>query len=102
MVSVTDRIGMVKERLLTLTWRLHDDLSSEVFDEGTKELIENCRVICDLKSLLVKIYQKGSVIVGLEKPKCSEKYHWKCCDYRRRQFDKSLSNVCGLFRNYIY
>ena len=78
-VSVADRIGIVKERLSTLTWRLHDDLSSEVFDDGTKELIKNCRVICDLKSLLVKIYQIGSVIVELEKAKCSEKYHWKCC-----------------------
>ena len=29
-------------------------------------MIENCRVICDLKSLLEKIYQKGSVMVGLE------------------------------------
>ena len=78
-VSVADRIGIVKERLSTLTWRLHDDLLSEVFDDGTKELIKNCRVICDLKSLLVKIYQIGSVIVELEKAKCSEKYHWKCC-----------------------
>ena len=32
-------------------------------------MIENCRVICDLKSLLEKIYQKGSVIVGLEAAK---------------------------------
>ena len=29
-------------------------------------MIENCRIICDLKSLLEKIYQKGSVVVGLE------------------------------------
>ena len=57
---------MVKERLSTLTWRLHNDLANEVFDDCTKEVIENCRVICDLKSLLEKIYQKGSVIVGLE------------------------------------
>ena len=34
-----------------------------------KEVIENCRVICDLKSLLEKIYQKGSFIVGLEEAK---------------------------------
>ena len=57
---------MVKERLSTLTWRLHNDLANEVFDDCTKEVIENCRVICDLKSLLEKIYQKGSVMVGLE------------------------------------
>ena len=29
-------------------------------------MIENFRIICDLKSLLEKIYQKGSVVVGLE------------------------------------
>ena len=68
-LSVSDGIGMVKERLFILTWRLHNDLSSEVFDDGTKEVIKNCRVICDLKSLLVKIYQKGSVMVGLEETK---------------------------------
>ena len=65
-VSAAGRISMVKERLSTLTWRLHNDLANEVFDDCTKEVIENCRVICDLKSLLEKIYQKGSVMVGLE------------------------------------
>ena len=39
------------------------------FDEGTKEVIKNCRVFCDLKSLLVKIYQKGSIMVGLKEAK---------------------------------
>ena len=65
-VSVAGGIGMVKQRLSTLTWRLHNDLPNEVFDDCTKELIKNCRVICDLKSLPEKIYQKGSVMVGLE------------------------------------
>ena len=65
-VSAADGIGMVKERLSTLTWRLHNDLANEVFDDCTKEVIENCRVICDMKSLLEKIYQKGSAMVGLE------------------------------------
>ena len=65
-VSAADLIGMVKERLSTLTWRLHNDLGNEVFDDCTKEVIENCRVICDLKSFLEKIYQKRSVMVGLE------------------------------------
>ena len=68
-VSATDATGMVKERLSTLTRRFHNDLANEVFDDCTKEVIENCRVICDLKSLLEKIYQKGSVIVGLEAAK---------------------------------
>ena len=65
-VSAADGIGMVKERLFTLTWRLHNDLANEVFDDCTKEVIQNCRLICDLKSLLEKIYQEGSVMVGLE------------------------------------
>ena len=52
--------------LRTLTWRLHRDLSDEVFDKTTKELIENCRVVCDLKALSTRIKDKGSVLVGLE------------------------------------
>ena len=50
-VSGADGIGMVKERLSTLTRRLHNNLANKAFDGCTKELIENCRVICDLKSL---------------------------------------------------
>ena len=65
-VSAADGIGVAKERLSTLTWRLHNDLANKAFDDCTKEVIENCRVICDLKSLLEKIYQRGSVMVGLE------------------------------------
>ena len=64
-LSVADGTDMVKERLSTLTWWLHNDLSSEVFDDGTQEEIQNCRVNFDLKSLLVKIYQKGSGMVRL-------------------------------------
>ena len=68
-VSATDGIGMMEERLSTLTRRLHNNLGNKVFDGCTKEVIENCRVICDLKSLLEKIYQKGSAMVGLEETK---------------------------------
>ena len=68
-VSAADGIGLVKERLSTLTWRFHNDLANEVFDDCTKEVIENCRVTCDLKSLLEKICQKESVMVGLEEAK---------------------------------
>ena len=64
-LSVADGTDMVKERLSTLTWWLHNDFSSEVFDDGTQEVIQNCRVNFDLKSLLVKIYQKGSGMVRL-------------------------------------
>ena len=46
-----------------------NDLANEVFDDCTKEVIKNCRVICDLKSLLEEISQKVSVMFGLEEPK---------------------------------
>ena len=46
-----------------------NDLVNEVFDDCTKEVIKNCRVICDLKSLLEEISQKVSVMFGLEEPK---------------------------------
>ena len=31
--------------------------------------------------------------------RASLKHHWKCCDCRRRQFNESLSNICGSFKN---
>ena len=68
-VFAADGTGLVKERLSTLTWRFHNNLANEVSDDCTKEVIENCRVTCDLKSLLEKICQKGSVMVGLEEAK---------------------------------
>ena len=37
-VFVADGIGMVKERLSALTWRLHDYLANAVFDDCTKEV----------------------------------------------------------------
>ena len=53
--SAAGEIGMVKQRLSTSPWKLHNDLENEAFYECTKEVIGNCRVICDLKSLLEKI-----------------------------------------------
>ena len=68
-LSVADGIVMAKEWLSILTWRLHNDLSSEGFDDGTKEVIKNYRVICVLKSLLVNIYMKRGAMVGSEETK---------------------------------
>ena len=68
-VSAADGIGMGKERLSTVTKSFHNNLANKVFDGCAKEVIKNCRVICDLKSLLEKIYQKGSAMVGLEETK---------------------------------
>ena len=48
-------IKMVKERLITLAWRLHYDLSNDVFDQGTVTMKEHIRVNCTLKSLICKI-----------------------------------------------
>ena len=46
-VYAADGISILKERLSILTWRLHNDLAIEVLDFGTKEVMANCRVICD-------------------------------------------------------
>ena len=65
-LTIADGLYMVKERLKTLCWRLHHDLSNEVYDVGTVDIIENCRVVCDSRSLLLNLVRKGSVLVGLE------------------------------------
>ena len=36
-------------------------MTVQVFDEETKETIEHTRTICDLKSLLLKMKEKGSL-----------------------------------------
>ena len=57
---------MVKERLLTLAWRIHNDLSSEDFNFSTELMVEHCRVVCDLKLLLLRIHEKGALIGRFE------------------------------------
>ena len=37
-----------------------------MFNEDTKKMIENIRVVCDLKSVLSNIKEKGSVVFGLQ------------------------------------
>ena len=58
-VSAADGIGMVKERLSTLAWRLHNDLANEVLMTVQKK----CSKIVE------KIYQKGNAMVGLKEAK---------------------------------
>ena len=44
-VSAADGIGMVKERLSTLTWRLHNDLANEVLmtvQKKCSKIVEKC------------------------------------------------------------
>ena len=57
--TIADGVKMVKERLINLAWRTNNDLSNEVFDTNTEVMIEHCRVLCDLKSLLFRILEKG-------------------------------------------
>ena len=65
-MEIADGFSLVRERLVTLTWRLHHDLKAEVFDDDHRDLVENIRVICDLKSILSKVREKGCVVYGLE------------------------------------
>ena len=55
---------IVKTELQSLVNRLHDDLSSDIFDEKTEETIELTRNVCDLKSLSQKLKAQESVLVG--------------------------------------
>ena len=64
-IVIADGLSLVKERLYTLAWRLHHDLTTELFDKETK-MIGNCRVVSDLRALISKIYEKGSTLVGYE------------------------------------
>ena len=66
-LDIADGIKLVKARLYTLGWRLHHDSSAELFDQEVKVVIENCRVVSDIKSLVSKIQEKGVVLVGFEK-----------------------------------
>ena len=70
-VNIVDGIPLVKERLKTLAWRLQNDLKSEVFDQDTVEMIENIRVVCDLKTALAEIKKTGAIMYGLQN---SEKF----------------------------
>ena len=65
-LNIADGIKLVKERLYTLAWRLHHDLSAKLFDQEVQVVIENCRVVSDIKSLVSKIQEKGAVLVGFE------------------------------------
>ena len=95
-LSVADGIAVMKERLSTLTWRLHNVLSSEAFDDEAKEVIKNCRVIRDLKPLLVKIYEKGSALVGLKETKSSLNAVRSITESVATVYDGDLMNHCRI------
>ena len=64
--EIADGIALVRESLTTLAWRLHNDLKADAFDEDTKKMTENIRVVCDLKNVLSNIKEKGSAVLGLQ------------------------------------
>ena len=49
----------MKENLHTLAWRLHHDLSCEIFDKETEIVIENCRIVSDLKAILTRDFARA-------------------------------------------
>ena len=46
-ILISDGVKMVKERLITLAWRLHNDLSNDILDRVNDK---KTRVICGLNS----------------------------------------------------
>ena len=53
LVQVPNGAAMVQGRLHTLSWRLHHDLSNEIFARETEIKIEHDKAFCDLRSTLV-------------------------------------------------
>ena len=54
----------VQLRLQTLATRLNKDLKIKLFDEGTKDQIENIRSIADVASLAKEVKSKGAVVLA--------------------------------------
>ena len=46
---------------------MKEDLRVEVFDENTIEIIEDTRVITDLKTLSTEVMKQGPVLLGIKK-----------------------------------
>ena len=65
-LQLADGIPLFTERLKTLVWRMQNDLKLEVFEDKTVEMIENIRIVCNLKTLLINVKKKGAVIIGYE------------------------------------
>ena len=65
-IRLTKDVGKIVEtELLSLVKRLDNDLSSEIFEDKTVEVIELTRNVCDLRSIAEKVDEKGAVLVGL-------------------------------------
>ena len=59
-----DPIEIVKHQLLGLAQKLYEDLSKDLFNQQTIEIIEMTRIICDLNSIGFRLGEQGSVLVG--------------------------------------
>ena len=59
-----DATKIAETELITLANRLYDDLSAEVFEKKTVEVIELTRNVCDLKSFAEQLDEQGSVLFG--------------------------------------
>ena len=59
-----DVLKLAETEVMVLAKRLHNDLDQEILDRKASEKVELVRKVCDLKSLLGRIRQNGSVLEG--------------------------------------
>ena len=64
--TATVQRHILRDTLGRQTHRLQNDLKSEVFDEKTVAMIENIRIVCDLKTVLSDVKKKGAIFFGLQ------------------------------------
>ena len=64
--TATVQRHILRDTLGRQTHRLQNDLKSEVFDEKTVAMIENIRIVCDLKTVLSDVKKKGGIFFGLQ------------------------------------
>ena len=58
----------------SLAWKLYRYFSAELSEQEVKAVIEDCRILSDIKSLVSKIYEKGAILVGFEEVKFPTEY----------------------------
>ena len=61
---IRDPCQLVKENIQSLINRMKEDLRKEVFDDNIKAIIEDTRVITDLKTVSVNVFKDGPVLLG--------------------------------------
>ena len=64
--TATVQRHILRDTLGRQTDRLQNDLKFEVFDEKTVAMIENIRIVCDLKTVLSDVKKKGAIFFGLQ------------------------------------